>query len=108
MTAEDFGEFSSLIPTCYIWIGNATVDDEDSPHSQPLHNPGYGFNDEIIPIAAQFFVNVVKTEMPISEGWNPDAPPSRFRMFVISTREHISRIWSWVKAKLLFWKKTAK
>jgi len=105
MTAEDFGEFSSLVPVSYIWIGNACPDDANSPHSQPLHNPKYGFNDDIIPIGVQYFANVVKAEMPISEDFDPDAPPSRLSLFISSLRTRISHIWEWLKAKARFWKK---
>ncbi len=76
MTAEDFGEFSSLIPISYIWIGNAQVNDPDSPHSQPLHNSGYGFNDEVIPIGAQYFVNIIEAELPLADkDSKPDQHP---------------------------------
>jgi hippurate hydrolase len=107
MTAEDFGEFSSIIPVSYIWIGNADPEDGKSPHSQPLHNSGYGFNDNIIPIGAQYFVNIIKTEMPMSEGWNPDAPPSRVSRVKNSIRTRFAQAWEWLKTKLSFsfWKK---
>ncbi len=66
MTAEDFGEFSALIPVSYIWIGNGDPDNPDSQHNQPLHNSGYDFNDTGISIGAQYFVNIVEAEMPLA------------------------------------------
>ncbi len=75
MTAEDFGEFSRLIPVSYIWIGNADPENGQSPHSQPLHNPGYGFNDDIIPIGAQYFVNIIKEELPLTNYREPKYLP---------------------------------
>ena len=107
MTAEDFGEFSSLIPVSYIWIGNAEADDKDSPHSQPLHNPRYGFNDDIIPIGAQYFVNVVKTEMPMTEGWDPEVPLSLTKRIMNNILGRLGQIKRWFKSKLRFlnWKK---
>ena len=105
MTAEDFGEFSSLVPSSYIWIGNAEPDDPASPHSQPLHNPGYGFNDKVIPIGAQYFVNVVKAEMPLSEGWTPPTAAEFVCGPVCSFCARLRKLWNWLKAKLMFWKK---
>ena len=71
MTAEDFGRFSCIVPSSYGLIGNANPDNSDSPHSQPLHNSGYDFNDNIIALAAQYFVNVIQIEMPLSENPSP-------------------------------------
>jgi hippurate hydrolase len=67
MTAEDFGEFSNLIPICYIWIGNGEPNNLQDPHSQPLHSPIYDFNDKVIPIGAQYFINIIQAELPLTD-----------------------------------------
>lgn len=64
MGGEDFGAFLLKSPGAFIFIGQAT-DDEDSPHNQGLHNPYYDFNDELIPIAASYFASVVEEYMPL-------------------------------------------
>ena len=105
MTAEDFGEFSTLIPVSYIWIGNADPDDPDSPHGYPLHNPKYGFNDRVIPLAAQYFVNVVQAEMPLPDSWELPITPNLVSKIIDYIRTHTAQFWDWIKAKLSFWKK---
>ncbi len=100
MTAEDFGEFSSIIPVSYIWIGNAQGDDPDSPHSQPLHNPRYGFNDDIIPIAAQYFVNVIKAELPMTEGWALPSSTNLVTRIMNYIRTRFEKIMNWIKSKI--------
>ncbi|WP_291326356.1 amidohydrolase [Desulfovibrio sp. UCD-KL4C] len=52
MAAEDFAFFMKHTKGCYVWIGNGV----DSP---PLHNSKFDFNDEILPIAASFFIEVI-------------------------------------------------
>ncbi len=52
MTGEDFGWMLEEIPGAYIWIGNG-----DGPD---LHNDAYDFNDDILPLAAQYLANVAK------------------------------------------------
>jgi len=66
MTAEDFGEFTGKVPLSYIWLGNGTPEDPKSPHNRGLHSSGTDFNDRSIPIGAQYFVNLVKLELPIN------------------------------------------
>jgi hippurate hydrolase len=55
MGAEDFGRFLAEIPGAYAWIGNGP--------SAGLHNPKFDFNDEILPIAANFLAAVAKTAL---------------------------------------------
>lgn len=60
-TAEDFGFFVGKVPLCYIWIGQA---DRDKPQSgKVLHSNEYDFNDDMMPIAAQTFVNLVHNRL---------------------------------------------
>jgi amidohydrolase len=55
MGAEDFGRFLLAIPGAYAWIGNGP--------SRFLHNPGYDYNDEILPIAAKYYATVAKAAL---------------------------------------------
>ncbi len=55
MGAEDFGRFLLEIPGSYAWIGNG--------ESKFLHNPGYDYNDEILPVAARYLATVAKAAL---------------------------------------------
>jgi hippurate hydrolase len=55
MGAEDFGRFLLEIPGSYAWIGNGM--------SRGLHNPGFDYNDEILPIAARYLAGVAKAAL---------------------------------------------
>ncbi|MGZ8151977.1 MAG: M20 aminoacylase family protein [Methylovulum sp.] len=56
MGSEDFAFMLQEKPGCYIWIGNGS-----SENSCLLHNPHYDFNDEILPIGAAYWVQLVET-----------------------------------------------
>ena len=47
MAGEDFGWFLAERPGAFVWIGNGPASAENA-----LHNPGYDFNDAILPAAA--------------------------------------------------------
>jgi hippurate hydrolase len=47
MAGEDFGWFLHEVPGAFVWIGNGPSTPENA-----LHNPGYDFNDTILPAAA--------------------------------------------------------
>ena len=55
MGSEDFAFMLQEKPGSYIWIGNG-----DGEGSCMLHNPGYDFNDEILPIGATYWVNMAE------------------------------------------------
>lgn len=55
MGAEDFGRFLLEIPGSYAWIGNG--------ESRFLHNPGYDYNDEILPVAAKYYATIAKAAL---------------------------------------------
>ena len=55
MGSEDFAFMLQEKPGSYIWIGNG-----DKEGSCMLHNPGYDFNDEILPIGATYWVNIAE------------------------------------------------
>ncbi len=61
---EDFGAFLYEVPGAYIFLGQGTPD-KKSPHNQTLHSPFYDFNDEILPIAVDYFAELVETAMPV-------------------------------------------
>jgi len=55
MGSEDFGWFSQQRPSAYVWIGNGV-----SGPGHELHNPGYDFNDAILPATASYLAGVAK------------------------------------------------
>ncbi|MCD8496932.1 MAG: amidohydrolase [Alphaproteobacteria bacterium] len=61
---EDFSTMARHVPGAYIAVGQKTSDPK-SPHSQGLHNPGYDFNDEILPIAVQYYAALVEGRLPL-------------------------------------------
>jgi hippurate hydrolase len=56
MGAEDFGWMLAVCPGAYVVLGNGTA----GAHGRALHNPGYDFNDAIIPIGVRYWVNLVR------------------------------------------------
>ncbi len=62
---EDFGGMLSAVPGAYIFVGQG-VPDKNSPHNRGLHNPGYDFNDDILPIGIDYFAELVESQMPIN------------------------------------------
>jgi hippurate hydrolase len=55
MGAEDFGRFLLAVPGAYAWIGNGP--------SAGLHNPGYDYNDAILPVAARYLAATAKAAL---------------------------------------------
>ena len=55
MASEDFAFMLQAKPGCYIWIGNG-----EGEGGCMLHNPGYDFNDEILPLGASYWVKLVE------------------------------------------------
>lgn len=62
MGGEDFGAMIKDRPGAYIWIGQGTGDVE-SPHDKGLHSSQYDFNDEMIPIAMEYFTRLVEVKL---------------------------------------------
>lgn len=52
MGSEDFAFMLQKKPGSYVWIGNGG--------NANLHNPGYDFNDEILPIGASYWARLVE------------------------------------------------
>ncbi len=59
MGAEDFAYMLCEKPGSYIWVGNGDVEG-----GCMLHNPGYDFNDEIIPIGVSYWAELVELALP--------------------------------------------
>ena len=59
MASEDFSFMLEKRPGAYINIGNG-----DTVGSTPVHNPGYDFNDEILPIGAAALAGIVEKKLP--------------------------------------------
>jgi hippurate hydrolase len=55
MTGEDFSWFLQEVPGAFVWIGNGPAEG-----GRELHNAGYDFNDEILPVASGFLAEVAK------------------------------------------------
>ena len=57
MGGEDFAEMLVACPGAYLFVGNG--------NSADLHNPGYDFNDDAIPVGASWFVEMAESRMPL-------------------------------------------
>ncbi|MBO21840.1 MAG: peptidase M20 [Rhodospirillaceae bacterium] len=55
MGSEDFAYMLREKPGSYVWVGNGAVEG-----SCMLHNPGYDFNDEIIPLGVTYWSELVE------------------------------------------------
>lgn len=55
MGAEDFSYLSSVVPGCYVWLGNGPGEG-----GCMLHSPHYDFNDAIIPTGIRYWVRLVE------------------------------------------------
>jgi hippurate hydrolase len=55
MTGEDFAWFLKSVPGAFVWIGNGPAE-----NGRELHNPRYDFNDEVLPVAANFLAETAK------------------------------------------------
>jgi hippurate hydrolase len=63
MASEDFSFMLEQRPGAYINIGNG-----DTVGSCPVHNPGYDFNDEILPLGAAALAGIVEKKLPRMAG----------------------------------------
>ena len=62
MTSEDFGYMLQARPGAYLLLGNGV----EGVGGCSLHNPAYDFNDEILSIGADFWVELVESELTTS------------------------------------------
>lgn len=61
MGSEDFAFMLEKVPGCYVFLGNGDGDHRSMGHGLGpcnLHNPSYDFNDELIPIGINYWVNL--------------------------------------------------
>jgi len=58
MASEDFSYMLAECPGAYMQIGNG-----DRPGGCEVHNPGYDFNDEILPLGASLFARLVEKRL---------------------------------------------
>lgn len=64
MGGEDFGSFLDHCPGAYVKMGQGT-DDLSSPCNHGLHNPSYDFNDDLIPLAIEYWTRLVEEALPL-------------------------------------------
>ncbi|MDH4191169.1 MAG: M20 family metallopeptidase [Betaproteobacteria bacterium] len=62
MGGEDFAYLLQERPGAYIWLGQG-----GGPSGCFLHNPGYDFNDEVIPLGAGYLAALVEEALPLGE-----------------------------------------
>ena len=58
MASEDFSFMLEKVPGCYFNIGNGDVEG-----ACEVHNPGYDFNDEALPLGASVFARLVERRL---------------------------------------------
>lgn len=56
MGSEDFAFMLEQVPGCYIFIGNGAGDG-----ACMIHNPGYDFNDAILPLGSSYWVRLAES-----------------------------------------------
>ncbi len=57
--SEDFSSMLRVKPGCYVLLGNGI----DSVGGCALHNPEYDFNDRILPLGAQYWIQLVNDRL---------------------------------------------
>ena len=60
MGGEDFSYMLQERPGAYVFLGQG-----GGPHNCFLHNPGYDFNDEVIPLGAGYLAALVEEALPM-------------------------------------------
>jgi amidohydrolase len=60
MGGEDFSYMLLARPGAYIWLGQG-----GGPTGCFLHNPGYDFNDDVIPLGAGYLAALVESSLPL-------------------------------------------
>lgn len=60
MGGEDFSYMLQARPGAYVWLGQG-----GGPSGCFLHNPGYDFNDEVLPLGAGYLAALAERAMPL-------------------------------------------
>jgi hippurate hydrolase len=58
MASEDFAYMLGECPGAYAWLGA-----DGAEPGRPLHNPGYDFNDDVLPLGAAYWVAVARRSL---------------------------------------------
>ena len=61
MASEDFGWYLRELPGAFAWIGNGAAAD-----GRGLHNPGYDYNDDILPVAAGWLAATARRALAVA------------------------------------------
>ena len=61
--SEDFAFFLEEVPGCYVFIGNGVGEQGGCM----VHNPGYDFNDRVLPTGASYWVRIAETYLPAAQ-----------------------------------------
>ena len=56
--SEDFARYLDKVPGSFAFIGNGS-------ESEPLHNPYYDFNDEILQCGAEYLIAVARSRLSV-------------------------------------------
>ena len=59
LAGEDFAFFLERAPGAFVLFGQAS----GTKGSTPVHNPGYDFNDDLLPLGATYFAELVEQEL---------------------------------------------
>ena len=62
MGGEDFAYMLQQRPGAYVWLGQG-----GGPSGCFLHNPGYDFNDDVIPLGAGYLAALVEASLPLAK-----------------------------------------
>ena len=61
--SEDFAHFSTAVPGCFLLMGNG----QEGLCGQPLHSDDYDFNDDLLPIGAAFWTQLVRDRLSVTK-----------------------------------------
>ena len=59
MGSEDFSFFLEKVPGCYVWLGST----KEGKETIPLHSEKYDFEDDLIEVGSNYWINLVKEEL---------------------------------------------
>lgn len=62
MASEDFAYMLEQRPGAYVFLGSDGARPGEPPPCM-LHNPGYDFNDEVLPLGVRFWISLVEQEL---------------------------------------------